>query len=459
MPPPPNWKKQWKDTYNGHEEENGVLKGTYLNKITHQNIIMQLNIQEYKDILDLSDSVTGDSESNLNRIHNFMDKYGVKVLSLDGADLSGLNLTSAGTEPSKRLIIKASLINSNCNCCNFRGSNISGSDFTCANIQEAVFSDGKFVNSIFSYCEGQESKFYNADLTSTLFINSNLANSNFEKSILIMSDLSNSYCNNTRFESADFNNACINNMQYIPSSKDNINKLNFSETNVRLARISQQVESMLEYNIRKTAWEQSYQHSFKTMSLAELEYVLGESKYNFKKLLSNLISSSIIYIFYRLLFFILKYSINFITKIFWFFTDYGYSTFRIFISFFAIALFFTFIYWCSYDSLLYFTEQTKAVQDDIPYFTRCFYFSIATMTTLGFGDIAAKADNIFGHALIIFQVFLGYIFLGALITRISNLFNSNGPTVTPKEYRRIYPQYLENCLDPYSHGKNYNDKY
>ena len=55
------------------------------------------------------------------------------------------------------------------------------------------------------------------------------------------------------------------------------------------------------------------------------------------------------------------------------------------------------------------------------------YFSIVTMTTLGFGDMHANETSIWGHALLTFQVILGYVLLGALVTRFAVLFTAGGP--------------------------------
>ena len=49
------------------------------------------------------------------------------------------------------------------------------------------------------------------------------------------------------------------------------------------------------------------------------------------------------------------------------------------------------------------------------------------MTTLGFGDIAASPDNGCGQVLLMVQVVLGYVLLGALITRLAVLFTGDGP--------------------------------
>jgi hypothetical protein len=49
------------------------------------------------------------------------------------------------------------------------------------------------------------------------------------------------------------------------------------------------------------------------------------------------------------------------------------------------------------------------------------------MTTLGFGDMYANAQSIWGHILLSLQVILGYVLLGALVTRFAVLFTAGGP--------------------------------
>ena len=55
------------------------------------------------------------------------------------------------------------------------------------------------------------------------------------------------------------------------------------------------------------------------------------------------------------------------------------------------------------------------------------YFSVVTMTTLGFGDIHANPASWQGQMLLMVQVIFGYILLGALITRLAVLFTAGGP--------------------------------
>ena len=64
---------------------------------------------------------------------------------------------------------------------------------------------------------------------------------------------------------------------------------------------------------------------------------------------------------------------------------------------------------------------------DIRGLWHAFYFSVVTMTTLGFGDIAANPDSWAGQTLLMAQVILGYVLLGALVTGFAVLFTAGGP--------------------------------
>jgi hypothetical protein len=117
-------------------------------------------------------------------------------------------------------------------------------------------------------------------------------------------------------------------------------------------------------------------------------------------------------------------------KAFFWISDYGRSTGRIIFTFFGLALIFANIYyhWARLAppgivSNLLIDENGLA----IPWWLvplRTLYFSIVTMTTLGFGDMYAKGQSFFGHLLLMLQVLLGYVLLGALVTRFGVLFTS-----------------------------------
>ena len=121
----------------------------------------------------------------------------------------------------------------------------------------------------------------------------------------------------------------------------------------------------------------------------------------------------------------------------WWISDYGRSTTRIIKTFFAFSLGFAMIYWvwglvCPPGVVqnLFEIDNGRTIPESIGCgmaALRSVYFSIVTMTTLGFGDMHARASSVAGYILLIVQVFFGYVLLGALITRLGILFMGEGP--------------------------------
>jgi hypothetical protein len=57
---------------------------------------------------------------------------------------------------------------------------------------------------------------------------------------------------------------------------------------------------------------------------------------------------------------------------------------------------------------------------------RCMYFSFTTLTTVGYGDLAARSD--FGHTLCVFEMLIGQIYLVTVVSLIvSNLGRRDPP--------------------------------
>ncbi|MCK4815449.1 pentapeptide repeat-containing protein, partial [bacterium] len=107
--------------------------------------------------------------------------------------------------------------------------------------------------------------------------------------------------------------------------------------------------------------------------------------------------------------------LKWLVKIFWWISDYGRSTSRIIFTFFGLALIFANIYYHwgriappGIVKYLFVDRSGIEVQSWlVP--LRTLYFSIVTMTTLGFGDMYANAQSILGHLLLMIQVILGYV--------------------------------------------------
>jgi len=122
---------------------------------------------------------------------------------------------------------------------------------------------------------------------------------------------------------------------------------------------------------------------------------------------------------------------------FWLISDHGRSTGRIIVVFFALAVCFAFIYWRCPNLV----EGLRGTHDSQGY-VHALYFSVVTMTTLGFGDVHANPENLCGQFSLIIQVILGYVLLGALVTRFAVLFSGEGPAreFAKKEKRKRAPK-------------------
>lgn len=122
------------------------------------------------------------------------------------------------------------------------------------------------------------------------------------------------------------------------------------------------------------------------------------------------------------------------TRFFWWVSDYGSSTIRVVLTFFISAIIFAFIY-CNFgisdpgfiEGLYQHRGIRSSSQPRLIVYFRALCFSVATMTTFGFGKMHANPESLIGQCLVMIQIVWGYIILGAFITRLAILFTSGGP--------------------------------
>lgn len=121
------------------------------------------------------------------------------------------------------------------------------------------------------------------------------------------------------------------------------------------------------------------------------------------------------------------------TRIFFWMSDYGTSTTKIIISFFSLTFIFAIIYYLfGLFGQGIIANLFKVGEINLPWWQvlfRVVYFSVVTMTTLGFGDMYANSQSITGCILLTIQVLFGYVLLGALITRLAIVFTGEGPAL------------------------------
>jgi len=162
---------------------------------------------------------------------------------------------------------------------------------------------------------------------------------------------------------------------------------NFIAVAIDNMRIDPGTKQLLEYNIRRMNWEQWYK--------------------------GHRISQVFVWLF-------------------WLASDYGRSTGRIAWVFFVTAIAFAFTYYVwglisppgIVDNLIIAANGVAVRPWLAP--ARSLFFSLVTMT-VGFTDMRANPHSIWAYLLVTLQMLLGYVLLGALITRFAVLFTSGGP--------------------------------
>ncbi|MBW1855656.1 MAG: pentapeptide repeat-containing protein [Deltaproteobacteria bacterium] len=234
----------------------------------------------------------------------------------------------------------------------------------------------------------QYSNLQGADLEGANLQGAELWGANLQGGKIFYTHLQGAELGGTRLQGANFTGVIVNgSTSFLDCEIDE--DTDFRDTGLENVRIMSGTKILLKYNVRRMNWEDWYEEH--------------------KRL-------------------------KWLVRPFWWMSDYGISTGRVLLTFFILALFFAVIYsncacWWPPGVV-----SDLAVEPHLPlwhYFVlvllRPVYFSIVTMTTLGFGDMFAHDESVLGHLLLTIQVILGYVLLGALVTRLAVLFTSDGP--------------------------------
>jgi len=244
---------------------------------------------------------------------------------------------------------------------------LEGAEFRRANLQGADLIDAKLQGAKLGFANLEGANLYDAKLQGAELSFANLQGAEFRGAILN---------GDTSFLACE-----------IDEDTD------FRHTGLENVRIKSGTKILLKYNVRRMNWEEWY----------------AEHK-------------------------ILRW----LVRPFWLMSDYGRSTGRIMLIFFGLSLLFAAIYlnlafWWDIQAIGG-SGEGFTVEPHLPLWhyraliiLRPIYFSVVTMTTLGFGDMYANAQSIWGHILLTLQVIMGYVLLGALVTRLAVLFTSDGP--------------------------------
>ncbi len=290
---------------------------------------------------------------------------------LEGADLQGAYLSHAYLKEAR--LTGANLVSANLRDANLQGAHLEGAEMRHAHLEGANLSWALLQDALLfsTHLEG-------ARLTRANLQRASLGLARMDKADLSFTNLQDAnlalaYLEGTRLEAAAVNGGTL-----IWRSKID-RETNFTGVGLDTARVEPGMRQLLEYNVRRIAWETWYK---------------GHRA--------------------------LKWPV----KAFWWMSDYGRSTGRIVGWFFGMGLGFAVLYFLAPGLVDNLEVEGRGWLHRL---VRACYFSVVTMTTLGFGDMYAMSTSLWGHLLLTLQVLSGYVLLGALVTRFAVLFTAGGP--------------------------------
>ena len=320
---------------------------------------------------------------------NLQDTY-LGETNLQDANLTGANLQDAKVEEAN--LQKASLWQANLQDANLMGANLQDANLREANLHRATLfgvnlQDAKLTGANLQHAHLMEANLQDAHLREANLQDANLEGANLQDARLWRAHLEGADLSGAWLEGADFRAAFVDGTTIILGGTFD-RQTDFRNVGLDNAVIESGKKQLLKYNGRRMNWEDWYRGKSKKKLLIALR-LLGTSP----------------------------------VRGFWAISDYGCSTFRIITAFFALATAFALLYYFVSDLVKDLHITGNALSDLI----RACYFSIVTMTTLGFGDMYANPESRLGHILLMLQVLLGYILLAALVTRFAVLFTAGGP--------------------------------
>jgi len=317
--------------------------------------------------------------------------------NLEEADLGEADLREASMEQAN--LQRASLTSANMERSKLQRANLKYARLDSVNLQS-----GQLTQTKMDYATLEGAMLKGADLSYSILWNARLRNANLDYANLkgvnfSVTGLEDASLNGANIEDAIFLEtylqgaslrACIVNGRTWINTRQIDNHTDFRGVALGSVRIESTPRQRLEYNKRRLNWEDWYE-----------DHQLQQ----------------------------------WMVRLFWLMSNYGASTLRVITSFMIVVAVFSSLYFVLalknirvLDGLCEDPAQSSSRGLHLKMLFRCVYFSIVTMTTLGFGDIKAHRKSTVGQFIVVAQVVCGYLLLGALITRLGILFTAAGPS-------------------------------
>jgi uncharacterized protein YjbI with pentapeptide repeats len=416
---------EWNQWRIDHPNEDIFLEDVILEERNFQGVY--LNSGKFIDKKGIEHNFTGNVYLKKTRLN----KSYLKEANFEGADLEQAQLTRTNLESSRFTranLLQASLFRAKIKEAKFENAELKEAGLGQANLNKADLSNANLEKCNLERANLKEANLENANLESANLEYTILDHANLKNAILTNADLKGAHLWATHLTGANLDYANLNGARFVVAFLEGAylrganledaffvgtflqgtnfrasivngrtwintweldNQTDFREVALGNVRIKSSTKQLLEYNKRRLNWEDWYKnHKWKQWPV----------------------------------------------RIFWYMSEYGTSTLRVILSFMIIVSFFSILYYFFglmgldiVDNLFEYQGQRykKGLRFEI--LIRSIYFSIVTMTTLGFGDIHANRNSFTGQFIVIIQVICGYLLLGALITRLGILFMAGGP--------------------------------
>lgn len=309
-------------------------------------------------------------------IKDWQSKHKSDRLFLEGADLSG-DRNLGGADFRNAVLVGANFDRAHLEKAAFFGAELTGAEFTDAKLKGAQFDDALCQGCSFVDANISGVDFHSADLCGAIFMRSTIDGAtNFRLAIFD----GRSFMDLSKLERRGKSS-------FLFGTTIDVEVPDFSASSIGNARAEAADISLINHSIRVRFWRKW----------------ASEPTSRF----DSFFRATVLFL--------------------WDLIDYGASTKRLVELFWLISFFYATIYFLSSGfgvHLIHNLSQSEDVNSTTPFpsAVRCLYFSIVTTTTLGFGDMYASPEHSAAELLVASHVIFGYLLLGALITRLGNLF-------------------------------------
>lgn len=313
------------------------------------------------------------------------DVIDLRDANLEGVDIIGAifkNANGKGANFCDANLKGAKLEGVDMSDCAFLNADMTGIQAVGSVFLSSLFDRAKISNSFFALCHFNDASFQESNLVSTRFFDSNFYECKF-----YAADLS-----DAQFQGGGRNPLLKGEVRFDLCGASFVNSKFTSKTYFHLASVSRETDFRtvsFETACYSAGLRQTLQYCNRRHNWIAWYKKIGKAK-------------------------------SLLAKLFWMASDYGRSPRQLAISFLIVCFSYSFLYWLMPGST---SENINGGLSII----QSLYFSVVTMTTLGYGDISANKSSWLSQALVISHVLFGYLILGGLLTVLSNLFTSDGP--------------------------------